>query len=255
MELDLGIPPEPKEFGVLFDSTSNIIIFSGSDPHFHLRHRLGLEFDDTPLRNPELARDTDGQRDLTQNITLIYITRFFTDRVDFALYIKGIKNMTEFSKGTFSKKAYVGPCFATPVMGYECEDLFNDAKLITTRLDTVSRTETKGLRWRYYYETARRAWDMLEFDWEKFRERQRMEEREMEEMDIGERASPPTSQSETPPEDYALTPSDDETEETETYGKEEEEEEEEEEEKKDTGVDLRGEGEALELEKRDSETA
>lgn len=93
---------------------------------------------------------------------------------------------------------------------------------------------------------------MLEFDWEKFREQQKTEERE-----IGERASPPTmevpasdpaemlSQSATPPEDYALTPSD-EMEDMERYNKEDE---------KDADIDLGGEVEALELEGSDSEMA
>lgn len=68
--------------------------------------------------------------------------------MDFALYIKGLKNMTEFSKGTFSKKAYDGACFATPVIGYDLEDIFDDANVSASRFETVNRTETKGLRWR-----------------------------------------------------------------------------------------------------------
>jgi hypothetical protein len=69
-----------------------------------------------PLKNPSLAHDTSGQQDLTQEITLIYITGFFTDNIDFALYVKGLENMTALSKGTIGSKCYNGPCFATPVV-------------------------------------------------------------------------------------------------------------------------------------------
>jgi hypothetical protein len=69
-----------------------------------------------PFKNPSLAQDTAGYQDLTQEITLIYITGFFTDVIDFALYVKGLKNMTSLSKGTFGAKCYDGPCFATPVV-------------------------------------------------------------------------------------------------------------------------------------------
>jgi len=168
MELDQGIPPEPEEFEALYDSRSTIWIYrcvcmidspllsidadhatthSGSDSDFQLRHKLSLEFDDTPLTNPMLALDVNGQQDLTHNITLIYITEFFTDCADFAFYVKGLKNMTEFSKGTFSKKAYDGPCFATPVLGFNLTEIFEKTGQSYV-FDLVSRTETKGLRWR-----------------------------------------------------------------------------------------------------------
>ena len=47
---------------------------------------------------------------------MIYITGFFTDDIDFALYVKGLENMTALSKGTIGAKCYNGPCFATPVV-------------------------------------------------------------------------------------------------------------------------------------------
>lgn len=140
---------------------------SGSDQEYRLREKLNLEWRLTPLLNPRLVDDIDGQLDMTQRITLVYITEFFTDGMDFIYYIRGGVNMSKFLAGTFSGKPYDAPCFATPCAVFNAQEFFSSAGLDMIMFETVPKTQTKGLRWRYLYESAVKAWEKLEFDHQK----------------------------------------------------------------------------------------
>ncbi|KAF2255441.1 hypothetical protein BU26DRAFT_515156 [Trematosphaeria pertusa] len=69
--------------------------------------------------------------------------------------------------GTFSGKPYDSPCFATPCTVFNAQELFNSAGLDSIQFGRVDKKETKGLRWKYLYESAVKAWEKLEFDYDK----------------------------------------------------------------------------------------
>jgi hypothetical protein len=82
--------------------------------------------------------------------------------------------MSKFLLGTFSGKPYDKPCFATPLVVFESKELFNSLGLDTFSLDKVSKTESKGIRWKYLYDSGVKAWEKLSFNeqkYEKIRER------------------------------------------------------------------------------------
>ena len=85
-----------------------------------------------------------------------------------ASYIKGGSNMSKFLLGTFSGKPYDKPCFATPLVVFESGELFNSLGLDTFSLEKVSKTESKGIRWKYLYESGVKAWEKLSFDGDKY---------------------------------------------------------------------------------------
>jgi hypothetical protein len=146
------------------------IVVSGGDSKFHIRNRLDLEFKWEALKN--LEHVPTSQHDLNSphphQITVLYITSFFDDSKDFAMYVVGLKKISRFMLGTFLKKAYDGDFFATPCIDLHPDELFY-GEVKTTAHDVVPRTETMGIRWKYLYETARAAWEKMSFDEEAFR--------------------------------------------------------------------------------------
>ncbi|KAF2707105.1 hypothetical protein K504DRAFT_504288 [Pleomassaria siparia CBS 279.74] len=167
MELDKGKLPSPKEYDALVNGPADMWIFSGGDYKFDLRGKLDVEFEGVPLKNVNLVNDVNGQHDITQQMAFIYIEEFFKCGTDFAFFIKGVRNLMEFNN-VFSKKAYTGPCFATPVIAFDLEELIDSSCIKANVLGLVSRDETKGIRWRYYYESAVAAYAQLEIDPAKF---------------------------------------------------------------------------------------
>lgn len=70
-------------------------------------------------------------------------------------------------KLTFSGKAYDDPCFAAPLRFHSFKDLIGTPGLESVQCESVGKTETKGLRWKYLYKSALNAWAKLEYDEEK----------------------------------------------------------------------------------------
>ncbi|KAF2740478.1 hypothetical protein EJ04DRAFT_211493 [Polyplosphaeria fusca] len=163
LDTDGSDTPDAKTFDEVYNSDAQIYVWSGPDHSFEIREKLHLEFKQQPLRNVTLAGDVDGQADLSDRITLVYITKFYHDDYDFAMYVKGGKNMAAFMGGTFAKKRYEGPYFATPVSLYSAADILR-TKSAPYKHDKVGRTESLGKRFRYLYESAKLAWDRLEYD-------------------------------------------------------------------------------------------
>jgi hypothetical protein len=85
-----------------------------------------------------------------------------------ASYVKGGANMSKFLVGTFGGKPYDKPCFATPLVLYEGKELFDSLGLDTFNREKVSKTESKGIRWKYLYDSGVRAWEKLRFSQQKF---------------------------------------------------------------------------------------
>ncbi|PSN60660.1 hypothetical protein BS50DRAFT_593748 [Corynespora cassiicola Philippines] len=168
MDMGQGVLPVPREFEEMYrNETSNIYVFSGGDHSFEIRDKLDLEFKHAPLNNPMLELDVEAKNELSQHMTMVYMMGFFNDDTDFAFYYRGLKNIQAFMGGTFTSAAYRGPCFATPVVVHTGKDILQGTGLEVSQFNKVNRTETKGARWRYLYETARIVWEKLAFDEEK----------------------------------------------------------------------------------------
>ncbi|KAF2644267.1 hypothetical protein P280DRAFT_228487 [Massarina eburnea CBS 473.64] len=158
---------------------SNADLCSGLDEKINLRTKLEIEWENIPLVNPQFDKegaDPDGYLDLSQRIHVVYVKSLFTDGTGFAYYIKGGVNMSRFLAGTFSGKPYDRPCFSTPVVVYTEQDIFEVEGLHTVEFDKASKTDTKGLRWKYLYESAVKAFEKLEFSREKLAEIKIMDE-------------------------------------------------------------------------------
>lgn len=140
---------------------------SGSDQESEIRIKLELEWESVPLVNNRLLEDIEGRTDITSRLTLVYIAGFFTDGCDFLYYVKGGVNMSRFLLGTFSGKPYDKPCFATPAIVFDVDELVNSIGVDTFKLERVSKNESKGIRWKYLYESAVKAWEKLSWDEEK----------------------------------------------------------------------------------------
>lgn len=123
------------------------------------------------LKNPNYDSDVDQKFEYRTQLLVVYINGFFTDDVDLALYIRGQKAMSAFLGGTFTKASYQGACFTTPVLSMTRRQIFEGSGKCD-RYEKVDRKETKGLRWKYLYNSARAAWDSIQFDVERFRELQ-----------------------------------------------------------------------------------
>lgn len=107
---------------------------------------------------------------MANHVTLVFITGFFDDHCDFAFYVRGTKNTSSFLAGTFGKKCWDGPSFATPLIVYNAREVFTGSGIHANKFEKVTRHDTKGIRWKYLYESAVAAWDALEFDWGKHRD-------------------------------------------------------------------------------------
>jgi hypothetical protein len=160
---DVSDARDMKTFDELFNSDSEIQVWTGVDDRLEIRQKLELEFKQQPLRNVTFANDVEAQADPTHKISVIYITNFYVDNIDFCMYVKGRKNITSLVGGTFTQDRYDGPYFGTPVRLHDVDEvLFTRA--VPFHTEKVSRRETKGKRFRYLYETAKLAWDRLEYD-------------------------------------------------------------------------------------------
>ncbi|KAF1973952.1 hypothetical protein BU23DRAFT_553627 [Bimuria novae-zelandiae CBS 107.79] len=73
----------------------------------------------------------------------------------------------KFLRMTFSGRAYDDPCFATPMRYFDLKQLLQTPHLECTSYDLVSKNETKGIRWKYLYQSAVNAWNKLEYDKQK----------------------------------------------------------------------------------------
>ena len=83
---------------------------------------------------------------------------------------------------TFSGRAYEEPCFATPLHATKPSSIFKTRGLDRSLYECVNKTETKGIRWRFLYGSAMKAWDQLELNEEKHQSiRQIVEEEDSEE--------------------------------------------------------------------------
>ncbi|KAF2266361.1 hypothetical protein CC78DRAFT_578398 [Lojkania enalia] len=158
--------PEAKSFQGIYESGCDIYTWSGSDHRFDIRGKLDFEFRFKPLSNTTMEDDAATQADISHRLALIYITDFFTNGVDFCMYVKGQANIARLMGGTFGAKPYNGPFFATPVEMHERDEILGGNSL-TSMLDRVSRTETKGMRFKYLYDTCYLAWERLDYDADK----------------------------------------------------------------------------------------
>ncbi|KAF1953992.1 hypothetical protein CC80DRAFT_134901 [Byssothecium circinans] len=134
-----------------------------------LRSKLGLEWDSIPLLNPEWEKVDSGDKDNSQRVILVCICPFFTDKTSFVYCIKGKANISKFYLATYSGKPYDRPCFATPLTVSDPIELCSSVQTQAT-YDEASKTDTKGLKWKFLWETGMRAWESLVYSPEKLAE-------------------------------------------------------------------------------------
>lgn len=139
---------------------------SGVDHKMRMREKILAECENVPLVNPRLNES--GADEVSDRVILVYISNFFSDETDFLYVISGTVNMSRFCLGTFSGSPHNRPCLATPFKGYGPDDLFDRGELRNMERQEVSKTETKGLRWKYLYESGVEAWKQLVFSPEKY---------------------------------------------------------------------------------------
>ncbi|PVH96510.1 hypothetical protein DM02DRAFT_731139 [Periconia macrospinosa] len=140
--------------------------FRGSDTEGEVRKKLEIEWDSVPLVNLMYGEENPGSSDARQ-ILVVYIMRFFKDGTDFVYVVRGAEEKSKFLLGTYSGKAYDRPCFAAPVTVYSLEEMIDSPGLDKNHLEETSKTETKGLKWKYLYESGVKAWEQMEFSAEK----------------------------------------------------------------------------------------
>ena len=83
-------------------------------------------------------------------------------------FVLGGSNMSRFLLGTFSGTPYDKPCFATPLVVFDSKEIFGSSGLDTFSLEKVPKTESKGIRWKYLYESGVKAWEKLSFNGKKY---------------------------------------------------------------------------------------
>jgi hypothetical protein len=94
------------------------------------------------------------------SIFCVYIHRFFTNKSDFAYYIRGKDNILRASNELGIKKAYDGPIYATLPSSWDA--LFSDNDEDASFSDW--RSEAKSIMFRYLFETGKLAWAKMDFD-------------------------------------------------------------------------------------------
>ncbi|KAF2015959.1 hypothetical protein BU24DRAFT_492141 [Aaosphaeria arxii CBS 175.79] len=153
----------PREFEELYNSEQgHINIWSGIDNNFDIREKLHDEFRWLRVGNKSIDIDAYTQETSDHALLVIYINDFFRDGRDFVVYIKGKRNVSNMLAGVFARKAFSGHCFATPIVINNEAEIFSKAKAFSG-YETVSRSDTKGVPWKYYYHTARAAFENLVF--------------------------------------------------------------------------------------------
>jgi hypothetical protein len=93
-------------------------------------------------------------------IFCVYIHRFFTNKSDFAYYIRGKDNILRASNELAMKKAFDGPIYATLPSSWQ--SLFSDNDEDASFSD--SRSEAMSVMFRYLFETGKLAWAKMDFD-------------------------------------------------------------------------------------------
>jgi hypothetical protein len=93
-------------------------------------------------------------------IFCVYIHRFFTNKSDFAYYVRGKDNILRASNELAMKKAFDGPIYATLPSSWQ--SLFSDNDEDASFSD--SRSEAMSVMFRYLFETGKLAWAKMDFD-------------------------------------------------------------------------------------------
>ncbi|KAF2109029.1 hypothetical protein BDV96DRAFT_605117 [Lophiotrema nucula] len=155
---------DPKTYKELLDSDSRIWMWCGTDHGRLIRDMFDLEFRQQPLVNPVV--DTNPQSinelQLRDFIRVVFISEFFRDGVHFAMYVLGKYNSVKMMGACFSGRPYDGPFFATPIILHALDELLPMRRV--DNFEEILRGETKGLRFKYYYETCLHAWERLDYD-------------------------------------------------------------------------------------------
>ncbi|CAI6341758.1 unnamed protein product [Periconia digitata] len=184
-DLERGIMPTPRGYTTLRDSEYAFIhVFSGRDKASEARRKLQIEWDSSALVNPKFDEYEGDRSDPMQRLVLVFISGFFTDGTDFIYMIEGADDMSKFWLGTFSGKSYNRPCWASPVTVYEFDEIFSSPGLEAEFSGEVSKTETKGLRWKYHYESGLEAWSSLVFSQERYEQIKQADEDHVRELSL-----------------------------------------------------------------------
>jgi hypothetical protein len=121
---------------------------------------LDDELEQLPYTNEDPADDPDSpSEDPCRNLTIVYITDFFTDGRDFAYYVLGQEDVAAFHAGMHGMQAYGGPLTATPILLDEHHSLQNNRRKVDTTGSPMGPA-----KWKYLYETARIGWSRLLID-------------------------------------------------------------------------------------------
>ncbi|CAE7201505.1 hypothetical protein HRS9139_06767 [Pyrenophora teres f. teres] len=99
---------------------------------------------------------------------MVYIRNFTNINKDFAYFIREFKNVERFWAGLHGATFYDGPILASPIILHRQAIKKGRSKVWPIAWQTFIKYEKTGAvniqRWRYLYETARRAWKLMVFD-------------------------------------------------------------------------------------------
>ncbi|USP79768.1 ubx domain-containing protein [Curvularia clavata] len=96
------------------------------------------------------------------NCCIVYIRSFTNSGHDFVYCVPALEHLAKFYGGTYGARDYQGPLFAAVVVlaGAVLEKM---GPINWKRYTEVPKDKVNGVRWRYLFATARRAWSMMSF--------------------------------------------------------------------------------------------
>ncbi|KAF2499784.1 hypothetical protein BU16DRAFT_558088 [Lophium mytilinum] len=147
-----------------------ILFWSGDDIEDSLLQSLMGEFADVPCTQPESPYHlaipfAELAKGITRDSWLtiaVYLPMFFEDDTDACYVVRGRKLHTDFVKGVWGTGPWKGRCFITPMDAYNMNSLFGGISYQAR--DMVTKSEFRGKRHRYLFESAVEAWKHVELD-------------------------------------------------------------------------------------------
>ncbi|KAF1998039.1 hypothetical protein P154DRAFT_564998 [Amniculicola lignicola CBS 123094] len=183
-EDERGPLPKPREFQEYYDDPEGgIVIWTGSDHLHELRKKIKLEHAWAAIKNTPFENDENTKRDFSHQIYVVMLPKFFTNGESCSFYVQGVKNISKLMVGTFTKRAYEGAAFITTITTFTPNELF-DITVPYQAFEIVDRKETKGIRWRYLFNSAVEIYKNIEFDKEIYNQLRDEVEREEEYQEI-----------------------------------------------------------------------
>lgn len=153
---------------------------SGSDKTLKFSERLAIELKWLPVVNKRYGDDRGPELNKKELFIMILIRNFNEACAEFVYVIKGpadtvrtleLQNrahtdrtsQTKLLKMVFAGQIWDEPCFATPIHMRTWNSLINTPGLDMDHYEQVMITETKGMRYGFYFASAQKAYAQLQF--------------------------------------------------------------------------------------------